>query len=316
MGLVETAAAAISWLGRQGTRAVAALVLIGIALPWIGALLKPYVTEAVFVLLCIAFLRVDIDALKNCLRRPAVALAATAWTSVAVPILFGLGCIAFGLPDQAPELYLSLMLQAVASPMMAAPAFAVLMRLDATLVLVTLIASTVLIPFTAPLFAMVFVGPILSLSPLALGIKLFTILAGAALVGFVARRIMGPAAIMRYKEPIDGINILALFVFMMAIMEGVGARFISAPAGTAAMLVFALAVFLALFFITALLFLPTGRERSLSVAFLVSQRNMGLMLAATAGVVPDLTWLYFALAQFPIYLSPYCFNRWRGGLRR
>jgi hypothetical protein len=43
MGMVDTTAAAISWLGRQGARAVAAIVLIGIALPWIGALLKPYV---------------------------------------------------------------------------------------------------------------------------------------------------------------------------------------------------------------------------------------------------------------------------------
>jgi len=31
---------------------------------------------------------------------------------------------------------------------------------------------------------------------------------------------------------------------------------------------------------------------------------MGLMLAATDGVLPGLTWLYFALSQFPIYLSP------------
>jgi BASS family bile acid:Na+ symporter len=37
---------------------------------------------------------------------------------------------------------------------------------------------------------------------------------------------------------------------------------------------------------------------------MVSQRNMGLMLAAMGGVLPDLTWLYFALSQFPIYLSP------------
>ena len=29
-----------------------------------------------------------------------------------------------------------------------------------------------------------------------------------------------------------------------------------------------------------------------------------LMLAATAGVLPDATWLYFALAQFPIYITP------------
>jgi BASS family bile acid:Na+ symporter len=52
-------AAALAWLGRQGTRAVAALVLIGVALPPIDALLKPFVTEAIFGLLFIAFLRVD-----------------------------------------------------------------------------------------------------------------------------------------------------------------------------------------------------------------------------------------------------------------
>jgi hypothetical protein len=37
---------------------------------------------------------------------------------------------------------------------------------------------------------------------------------------------------------------------------------------------------------------------------MASQRNMGLMLAATGGALPDFTWLYFALAQFPVYLSP------------
>lgn len=31
---------------------------------------------------------------------------------------------------------------------------------------------------------------------------------------------------------------------------------------------------------------------------------MGLMVAATDGVLPALTWLYFALSQFPIYLAP------------
>jgi BASS family bile acid:Na+ symporter len=42
---------------------------------------------------------------------------------------------------------------------------------------------------------------------------------------------------------------------------------------------------------------------------MVAQRNMGLMLAATEGVLPGLTWLYFALCQFPIYLSPQMLKR-------
>ena len=51
---------ALAWLGGQGTRAIAALVFVGVAVPPLGERLKPHVTEAVFLLLCISFLRVDL----------------------------------------------------------------------------------------------------------------------------------------------------------------------------------------------------------------------------------------------------------------
>ena len=54
-------------------------------------------------------------------------------------MLCGVGGLALGLDARAPDLFLSLMLQAVAPPMMAVPALAALMGLDATLVLVTLV---------------------------------------------------------------------------------------------------------------------------------------------------------------------------------
>jgi hypothetical protein len=41
-----------------------------------------------------------------------------------------------------------------------------------------------------------------------------------------------------------------------------------------------------------------------ALGLIVSQRNTGLMLAATDGVLPGTTWLFLALSQFPIYLSP------------
>src|SRR5512136_1835998 len=95
--------ATLSWLGRRGTQAVAALVIIGIAVPAIGALLKPYVTEAIFVLLSVAFLRVDRASLRGCLGRPVIVLAATAWTTTAVPALFGVSYLTLGLPDRSPD---------------------------------------------------------------------------------------------------------------------------------------------------------------------------------------------------------------------
>src|SRR6266540_1877791 len=150
--ILNAPAASLAWLGRQGTRAVAALLILGVAVPPLGAILRPYVAEAIFVLLCTAFLRIDAAALRAHLGRPAIVVAAAAWTMLAIPILFGVAGLAIGLDVRAPELFLALMLQAVASPMMASPAFAALLGLDATLVLVVLVAGTALIPATAPLF--------------------------------------------------------------------------------------------------------------------------------------------------------------------
>src|SRR5258708_24802027 len=104
---------ALAWLGRQGPRAIAALVIIGIAVPPLGEWLRQFVPEAIFLLLCISFMRVDIFALRDQLRRPAVVLAATAWTTVAVPAIVGVGCLAIGFDNSAADLFLGLMLQAV-----------------------------------------------------------------------------------------------------------------------------------------------------------------------------------------------------------
>src|ERR1700682_3328819 len=188
---------ALAWLGAQGTRAIAALVFIGIAVPPIGQLLKPFVTEAIFLLLCISFMRVDIGALRDHLRRPGIVLAATAWTTLGVPLISGVSCLATGLDVRSPDLFLALMLQAVASPMMAAPALAALMGLDSTLVLVTLVTTTALVPISAPLFAYVFFGSALTLSPLGLGLKLLAILAGSLFVAAAIRWAGGAAATKR-----------------------------------------------------------------------------------------------------------------------
>jgi hypothetical protein len=55
----------LSWIGKQRTRAIASLVLIGILIPPLGAVLKPHVTDAVIGLLCIAFLRIDASAFHS-----------------------------------------------------------------------------------------------------------------------------------------------------------------------------------------------------------------------------------------------------------
>jgi hypothetical protein len=308
MPILNATSAALAWLGRQGSRAIAAVVFIAIAVPPLDALFKPFVTEAIFALLCLAFLRVDTAALRGHIRRPGLVLAATAWTSLVVPALVGAACLLTHLDTRSPALFLALMLQAAASPMMAAPAFAAIMGLDATLVLTTLVTATALTPVSAPLFAYAFIGPALTLSPLALGLKLFAILSGSLVVAMIIRRVAGLAAIRRYNDQIDGMNILLVFFFVAAVMENVASRFWADPLAMIELTALAFAVTFAVLALTALVFAATGRERAFVLGLMASQRNMGLMLAATGGALPDFTWLYFALAQFPVYLSPLLFT--------
>jgi BASS family bile acid:Na+ symporter len=295
----------LTWLGDQGTRAVAAIVFIAVAVPPLGALLRPYVTEAIFLLLCISFMRVDLAALSGHLRRPALVAAATAWTTIGVPLIVGLTAHVTGLATASPGLALALMLQGMASPMMAAPALAALMGLDATLVLVTLVTSTALVPFTASLFASLFLGGLLGISPLALGLKLLGILTASLLAATLIRRRFGSAAIQRHKRPIDGVNILILLLFASAVMGDVASDLVADPLSTTGVAVLAFAVYFTLLAVTTLIFRRAGTERAFAIGLMVSQRNLGLMLAATAGALPASTWLYFALTQFPIHLAPY-----------
>jgi hypothetical protein len=87
-------------------------------------------------------------------------------------------------------------------------------------------------------------------------------------------------------------------------MGNVAGNLLADPQRMIGLAALAFAIFLALLAMTALIFVKAGRERALSLGLMVSQRNMGLMLAATEGALPGTTWLYFALSQFPIYLTP------------
>ena len=67
---------------------------------------------------------------------------------------------------------------------------------------------------------------------------------------------------------------------------------------------------------TALVFWRAGRDAALTLALAAGLRNLGVMIAATGGQVPQLTWLYIAMAQFPVYLLPHALKAVSGRLRK
>jgi BASS family bile acid:Na+ symporter len=304
MGFLERPSAGLAFLGRNGTDAVAFSILLGIALPPLGALVRPYFPETVFLLLCLAFLRVDPGALRAQFARPALLIAAAGWAMLLVPAAAGLAFGALDLGARAPALLLALMFNVVAPPVFSSPALAVLMGLNAAVTLALLLSCVVLTPIVAPAWIAAFVGPAVAISPLSLGLRLLLMLAGAACVAAAVRAIAGRGWVERQGERIDGLNVIMLFLFAVALMGDVATTTLAHPSFVLGLLALATAMTFGLSLLTALIFVRTGLRTALPLAHAAGSRNTGLMLAAAAGQVPDLVWLYVALIQIPIYALP------------
>ena len=106
---------------------MASLLLIAVLTPPLGDLLRPYLTLAIVGLLSIAFLRIDMKSFSSHIRQPALVFKATLWTMLAIPALITSLCLLAGINSISAGLYTALLLQAAASPMMAAPAIAALL---------------------------------------------------------------------------------------------------------------------------------------------------------------------------------------------
>jgi hypothetical protein len=303
MPILNALTAALAWLGRQGTRALAASVFFGLAVPPLAAYVKPYLGETVFVLLLFSYLRTDPAAFRRYLKAPGLTVVAALWVMVAVPLLFGTAYALLGIREAIPALYTIMILQIAITPITSSAAFAALMGLDVAFALATLIVSNAMSPLTTVAFSYLFLGSSL-FSPVELGIKLFFFFATSGAIAYAIRRIAGQAWIERQKEPIDGLNVIAVFIFAIAAMDGVPRHVMADPLFAVELFVLIIVLSCALIGVSALVFWRSGLDRGLVIGLLAAFRNIGLVMATLGSSLPDLAWFYFAMVQFPIFLLP------------
>jgi BASS family bile acid:Na+ symporter len=303
MFIMDGLRAALAWIGRQGTRALAASVFLGLALPQLAVYVKPYLGQTVFVLLLFSYLRTDPRAFGRYLKAPRLAIAAALWVMVAVPLLFGSAYALSGIGVTMPGLYTIMILQSAIAPITSSAAFAALMGLDVAFALVGLIACNVLSPISTVAMSYLFLGASL-FSPLELGLKLFFFFAASGAVAYAIRRVAGQTWIERQKDPIDGLNVIAVFIFAIAAMESVPRNVIADPVFALELFGAIVAVSLAVIGLSLLVFRRAGLDRGLVVGLLAAFRNVGVVMAALGSTLPDIAWFYFAMVQFPIYLLP------------
>jgi BASS family bile acid:Na+ symporter len=303
----------LEWSARHGGVLLAGCIFVGVAVPPLAALLRETVTITVAGLMTLVLLRIDLAQVLAYLRRPLMVLALLVWLLVACPLL-AYGLVRLTGLDGA--LGAALVIMATGCAATSSPAFARLVGLDASISLVAAVLSTLIIPFTAPPLALGLLGIDLAISLGGLMARLATIVGLPLLLALLIRRVTPPQRMADWSGMVDGTVVVLLVMYGIGVMDGMQAKLLSEPAWVAAGLALAFAGNFGLNAATALAFLPAGRRVALAAGLLSGNRNMALYLAVLPAATDSRILLFFALCQFPLFLSPFLlrpiYDRLRG----
>ncbi|SRR6266478_2982754 len=291
----------LRFLRRYGTAVIAAGLFVGLAFAPMAALLRPLLWLFVFLLTVASFLAIEWPAVIAHARRPALMVLLPAWLLLASPVLAAALARVGG---SATPLTQALVLWAASAPMVSSPAVAMLLGLDGALALIAMISGTFLMPFILPPLVLGLIGLDLGIGVLALMERLALFIGSAALIAAGLRRFAGPRRIERNAAEIGGFNVLLLFLFAAAAMDGVGDLILASPA---AVLLYAASAFVGNVGLQAVGFLISwrlGRVPALTIGLVSGNRNMAVVLANLGSAATPEIALFFAAAQFPIYMLP------------
>lgn len=286
-------------------------VFLGLLLPPLASLLRPLLVPAILAPFLIALLRIDWRRLASQLGRPVRTAAALLWLLLFSPVLVHLVLLPFGLPE---AIHGGLVLMAAAPPLMASGYLALMLGLDAALAVTLTVVSTALMPFTLPLVGLTLLGVDIDVPLRALMLRLALVVGGSLALAWLLRQLLPADFSRRHAEPLDGLAVLGLLVFAVAIMDGVSALLLRQPSFVLACAVAVYGFNVGLQIAGGLAFAWLGRRGALTLGLCSGSGNLGLLLAALADRASFELFVFVAVAQLPIYTLPviqrHLYHRW------
>jgi BASS family bile acid:Na+ symporter len=295
----------LEWSARQGGALLAVGIFAGLLIPPLAALFRDVVTITVAGLMTLVLLRVDLSQVLAYLRRPVLVAGVTARELrllLVMPVIAYAVAMAAGLDG---PLGAALVISATGCAATSSPAFARLVGLDGEISLVVAVVTTLLVPFTAPPLALGLMGIDLAISLQGLMARLALVVGLPLLISIALRRIVGEASLKRFGPAVDGAVVWLVVLYGFGVMDGMLAKLLAEPAWVIGGLALAFAGNFGMNALTALAFLPAGRRLALAGGLLSGNRNMALYLAVLPAATDERILLFFALCQFPLFLSPF-----------
>jgi BASS family bile acid:Na+ symporter len=295
LGVLEASA-------RHGSALLGAGIFGGILVPPLARALNPTVSFDVIALMTLVLLRVDFAAALAYLHRPLRVAGVVAFQLLLSPVLAWAAVSRLPLD---PAIAAGVVLFATGCPAISSPAFARLTGLDPELTLLATLAATLLLPLTAPPLATALAGVDLALGFGGLMVRLAIVVGAPMVLALLLRRAIGPRRLVSLAAAVDGAVVWLLVLFGIGVMAGLTARLLHDPGWVIEAALAAFAAALGLNLATTLAFAAIGWRQAASAGLMSGNRNMALYLAVLPASADPRLALFFALCQFPLYLSPF-----------
>jgi bile acid:Na+ symporter, BASS family len=299
----------LGFIGRYGTQGFALSLFVGLALPQFAAAARPLLGVSIFIFTTLTFARAEREEVVALFKAPRPLILSSIWILLAPVVLIGLLLSVIGRSALDPGLVMGLAIMAAAPPIMSSPAVAMMLGLKPTLLLTTVLLTTAIAPVVSPLLVELVAGASVPLDISILIQRLAFLIGGAIMAAFALRKWLGMAQIRANKTTFDGIGVIMYFIFAIAAMDGVMEAAISDPWRVTQFTGFAFLMAILGFVAAWIVLQPLEKTDRFVLGYATCQRNMGLLIAALGAAAPKTTFLFFALAQFPIYLMPQMVKR-------
>ena len=290
----------LRWAGRNGALVVVAGVAIGLCVPYLSALARPYLAAAIFIFTFGSFLKFDGRSLgRETINARQIALM-VAWATFGVPAVI---MLLIAVTHPGPELAQGLLFWALVPASPACVAFAAILRLNIPIALLATVVGTAASPFYIPALATMFGGYHLDIDPLATCLHLVGLVGGAFLASVAAKR-LASLFIRANPEAMTGIAVFAMFLAGMGSMRGMQAHLLTQPQTS---LEFVLLAYLLLFgaeLTGSLLFWRYGRSAALTAGLISGTRTITLAWVVLGGKVLPLADLFLAASMVAKYTAP------------
>jgi predicted Na+-dependent transporter len=290
----------LRWAGQNGAAVVIAGVLIGLCVPLLSELARPYLAVAIFIFTFGSFLKFDGRSLGSEIANVTRNALMVLWATFGVPLIVLLIML---VARPGPELAQGLLFWSLVPASPACVAFAAILRLNIPIALMATVLGTAASPFYIPALAALFGGYRLDIDPLQTCLHLVLLVGGAFLASVAAKR-LASTFIRENPEAMTGIAVLAMLLAGMGSMRGMQAHLLAQPATSLSFVLLAYVLLFGAELTGTLLFWRYGRTAALTAGLISGTRTITLAWVVLGDKVLPLADLFLAASMVAKYTAP------------